>query len=423
MNLNQKYLNIISIILFIELYSTFFSVYLGIGFIGLLDDLLMITLLIMTINKNIKSRYIQNNLLNRPILIFILLCTFSAIINVVKFDVFLMQLRSYILPAILYFVIVRLNLKKKIVIRFIRLQIFISLPIFISVLVEFIQKNTIIIKQNRFGDDLTFESGFRTFSLMGNPIDYSNFTIIILCIVIAAIIEKFRLINISKITLILFSVILLLTLFMSNSRGAVIAFTFSIFATTFFLNIIPKKKVLVYAFLSFIILINFGDIFMSRLTLLSADTIFNDEYRGLFFKKSFEIVSNNLFFGVGPGMFGGWVSINYSQSYIYEMYNFSTKGISSIDMFFPHLLGELGLFGFVSYLLIYLKPFKYFYKKYKLINVIHIKYFSLINIFLIPIFLIIGWVSIALETQFILSLYFIIVAISENLIKSFKQNN
>ena len=58
-----------------------------------------------------------------------------------------------------------------------------------------------------------------------------------------------------------------------------------------------------------------------------------------------EIFSDHILIGTGPGTYGGWVSINYSLSPIYKEYGIILLGLSSIDMFWPHFLVEVGLLG------------------------------------------------------------------------------
>lgn len=88
-------------------------------------------------------------------------------------------------------------------------------------------------------------------------------------------------------------------------------------------------------------------------------------YREYAKNKAIEIWKDHCFFGVGPGMFGGFISIK-MDSYIYEEYNF-TEGAktllykwSGIDQYWPQLLAETGILGaltiaafFISLLIIF----------------------------------------------------------------------
>ena len=72
-------------------------------------------------------------------------------------------------------------------------------------------------------------------------------------------------------------------------------------------------------------------------------------------QKAMQIWSDHPLFGVGPGIFGGVVSIKF-KSYLYEEYNFSsnvTQYINrwgAIDQFWPKIFGELGIAGTLMYL-------------------------------------------------------------------------
>ena len=70
--------------------------------------------------------------------------------------------------------------------------------------------------------------------------------------------------------------------------------------------------------------------------------------------KAIEIWKDNPFWGVGPGMFGGPISVKY-QSPFYEEYNFSATKKNTlgrwhdIDQFWPQVLAETGTVGTVVF--------------------------------------------------------------------------
>lgn len=78
-------------------------------------------------------------------------------------------------------------------------------------------------------------------------------------------------------------------------------------------------------------------------------------------KKSFEIVKHNPIFGVGPGMYGGHVSIKYNSP-VYEDYGFSPlyinyiKKMGTIEQFYGHVSVELGIPGLIFVLLLIFCP-------------------------------------------------------------------
>ena len=74
-------------------------------------------------------------------------------------------------------------------------------------------------------------------------------------------------------------------------------------------------------------------------------------------KKSFEIAKQNPIFGVGPGMYGGHISLKY-KSPVYKKYGFSPyylnylKKIGTIEQFYGHALAELGIPGLLFILIL-----------------------------------------------------------------------
>ena len=74
-------------------------------------------------------------------------------------------------------------------------------------------------------------------------------------------------------------------------------------------------------------------------------------YRGYVLAKSIEIWEDHPVMGVGPGMYGGVVSVVFNSP-VYEEYDFSQKwydyglkGFHSLDQFWPQCLAETGLIG------------------------------------------------------------------------------
>jgi len=89
-------------------------------------------------------------------------------------------------------------------------------------------------------------------------------------------------------------------------------------------------------------------------------TIFDDDFRGNTRKKAFEIWKDHLLFGVGPGMYGGVISIKYN-SYVFEKYNAHPtpfmKQINGIDQFYPQLLAEMGIIGAAAFVFLIIALF------------------------------------------------------------------
>lgn len=70
--------------------------------------------------------------------------------------------------------------------------------------------------------------------------------------------------------------------------------------------------------------------------------------------KAIEIWKDHAFWGVGPGMFGGMVSVKY-WSPVYDEYSFSRavkpilKQYKNLDQFWPQVLAEMGIIGTVAF--------------------------------------------------------------------------
>jgi hypothetical protein len=81
---------------------------------------------------------------------------------------------------------------------------------------------------------------------------------------------------------------------------------------------------------------------------MSPDIVNEISYRRYSINKALEVWKDHPYFGVGPGMFGGTISVQYN-SYLYEEYGFNAltylKQIKGIDQFWPQLLTETGIVG------------------------------------------------------------------------------
>jgi|GEM_PF-4582268 len=67
--------------------------------------------------------------------------------------------------------------------------------------------------------------------------------------------------------------------------------------------------------------------------------------------QTLPVVSDHLFFGVGPGLFGNWVATSF-DSKVHARYGVDTFGTSSLDVFALSLAAEHGLFGIAALLAI-----------------------------------------------------------------------
>lgn len=99
-----------------------------------------------------------------------------------------------------------------------------------------------------------------------------------------------------------------------------------------------------------------------------SETIPTATFRGYALHKSIEIWRDHYFFGTGPGMYGGVVSVKYNSP-VYEKYNFDSeqynywvKKIRSLDQFWSQILAETGIIGTVIFLWLLLYLFKIPYR-------------------------------------------------------------
>ncbi len=66
--------------------------------------------------------------------------------------------------------------------------------------------------------------------------------------------------------------------------------------------------------------------------------------------KSIQVIHDHWLLGVGPGRFGGTVA-NITKSPIYQQYGFAQPhAVTSINLFWLHIFGETGIFGFLAFL-------------------------------------------------------------------------
>jgi O-antigen ligase len=403
-------------ILFIEIYSRALIQLLGLNFILYLDDVLVLVLLLIVILSFFSGKKFQQGLLSIPLILFSIVFIFSAVWNQVSIDIALLQFRSYLLMIGLYFFIIWGSSNKREIMKVFKWMILLSIPIVISVFYEFFTESIILFSTTRYGHEITSGGLFRAYSLVGNPIDFANYSIFILAIIIASLYEKFYLIG-SRLTTAIFLLVVFTALVLSSTRGPVLALMIAMFFYFLFISKVNKFKALLMLILVLGALVFLGDFLLQRFAFLFSDSFAGSSYRVLYLLKTFEIFRDNPFLGVCPGMYGGWVSINYQLSPVYDQYNFSTDGISSIDMFFPHLIGELGLLGFVAYILFLVVPFVFFIKSYKTSIKVDQKFISLLMLLIIIMISVVGWLSISMETQLIQALYMVLLALSERYVK------
>ena len=412
----------IVLLIFLEVYGWPLSLLFNSRLVVLIDDVIAILCMLVILLSIIHTGKIKKTSLNLPIAFFILVFVTSMTINSVPIDVAIIQLRSYLLMFMIYYIILWGKLSDDEITSIFKIVFIMFIPVLISAIYEYATGTLILVSFDRWGNEFQPGEGFRIHSTIGNSIDYGNYCILMIAILIPklALNSSFGFSKRASAYLVL---ILLVTLVMAGSRGPLIAVTLSVLITLYLFKKLTVGRLAIFFSSAILVILIFGGTLVER-TLSPFDDPFNgdlvestQDYRLLFLLKTFEVVKDNPFFGTGPGTFGGWVSVNYKLSEVYARYDFSTDGISSIDMFFPHLLGELGFIGVVAYLGLLLRPINYFKKSFFLSNDSKQQYLSFVSVLMCFMLLIIGLFSIALENQMITALFAVVIGLSEKYVR------
>ena len=300
-------------------------------FVRYIDDIVMIVLAFLFIIHLYSFKVKKNWFWVMLICAALVLCSF--IVNRVPVDVFAVQSRSYILPILAYLGLRRINndVTANYIIQLIKI---IYIIIGFSVVVEMYTGVPFTSAINRYGEQVDIQNHGRHFSIVGNPVDFGCFIVVSMWIFL---LQDGRM----KRQLWIISGVFLILL--SGSRGPMLALMFAGSIMMIYLRL--YTKVYVYA-LSIIVapaIVSLASVVLERFSTITYQSLLEDTHRFAWLLKSFQIIYENWLLGVGFGRFGGWVSVNYSPSPIYGLYNVDTDGIASIDMFWPHFISEVGI--------------------------------------------------------------------------------
>jgi O-antigen ligase len=145
----------------------------------------------------------------------------------------------------------------------------------------------------------------------------------------------------------------------SVSRTAII----TAFMTPLFLSLRFRKLFFVALPILLLGIISFMYIQTIDAETHAEEMLTHGEYRKFALGKSFEIFSDNPVAGVGPGMYGGHISIKYNSP-IYAQYNFTGRfyeylfeRVGSIEQQWSQILAELGLAGAVLFVILMVAPY------------------------------------------------------------------
>jgi hypothetical protein len=121
---------------------------------------------------------------------------------------------------------------------------------------------------------------------------------------------------------------------------------------------------------------------------------------------SFNIAKDNFPFGSGMGTFGSLASIVNGYSEVYYEYNVSNIGSNSaqdvanghhtlLDTYWPHIIAELGFFGFIIFVYLWIYPTR---KAFKILNSSKTHYISGLCFYIVLTGLTITWEGFSLYT-------------------------
>ena len=331
------FLIIVTITCLLEFLSNFFGPY-----IKFVDDIIILFLIIYLTPRNLNNFDNHSVSLTRLVIFFFVISLFSGLINFEIFNLkpYLIQLKNYFFTfAVFLFAIFLYNESYfKLIIK---IYLLVSLILALVGILEYSFKYHFFITYTPFGDLMAINP-FRSYSLIGNPVDFAFYLIVPFLISLFSkryLLSIFFLLAIST-TLSLgnFSIILVLSII------------------SFFLKILEKKIFIIILIILTVFTFN-NDFVKNRISgkleVAKFSPLDEEASRFNFYIQSSDVIKDNFLFGVGAGNFGGWVSDKNNP--VYQKYNFKFYSLKSIDIFYPHLFGELGIFGLMIFLTIYLK--------------------------------------------------------------------
>jgi hypothetical protein len=339
--MNSKEFSKLQTLLFLTIITssilTFITSVSGIN-IKYFDDasILILFIFIFFINKKIELKLIK-----WPI-IFVLISLISLIVNFTLSNItsYLIQIKNYLLPCLI-FVIASVIYNEAIYKKYLRYYLYFSITLAIIGILEFIINKHFYEVYGVFGN-LSSVNPFRSYSLVGSPVDFGFFLILPIIYSFLFYTKKYL------------SLFFLITMLLTKALGPLSLILINLFAALRFKLLSLKNFLLILIVGLLIVLNNAGltDRVLKKQNAILDYKLINESSRYDFYIQSADVISDNIFLGVGVGNFGGWASKKDNQ--VYEKYNFNFYQLNSIDLFYPHLMGEVGIFGFISFLMIYL---------------------------------------------------------------------
>ena len=343
----------------------------------LLDKVLLFSLFIIFISARIFASFLGRNhqgntktsgfttilrselVLFLSILIFSLWCLISAYINKNDFSLTFFGIFSYIVYFLTFFVFSSIPYKREMIKGYYRIllnfALFLSLVSVFQVILARIYPISVNWWPNiQTGDDVWRIGLYRAPSLLGHPNAVGIFALFFWTI-------EFARVKFDKQKTSFFKLIILgLAILFSLSRTAI--------AAAFIVPFIVSLRVRRVGFVLIPAVVLAAGLFFPYLNLRkeelkkAGEVLVYDEYRRFALDKSLEIWQGNPIFGVGPGMYGGHISLRF-DSPVYAQYSFTgpyydylSNRVGSIEQQWVQALAEIGSIGFFLLVTLILTP-------------------------------------------------------------------
>ena len=285
-----------------------------------------------------------------PLLGFVVFAILSALINSVPYDVFLASLRSYLQYMLIFLFLLSSNITRDDIDKI--LSVILTSAIFFS-LVGFIGL-------------VTGRSGYvgRAEGVMSNPNALAGFLVFAIPLLWFHYTEK-QFLPWIKGFFFKFIGILTFLVFVSTGSRSMIAGLGGGLLLVVFIRLGAFKRKLKFAVL--ILCLSIAGYFLTegylfyRFSEATSSSYYNPEtnLRAYYTSGGWRLFQENPLIGVGPGRYGGSVATIF-PSPVYYQYGIMPPsefgGITQGDVFYPHLLAEIGVFGLVFFLWLIMKP-------------------------------------------------------------------
>lgn len=336
--------------------------FLRIGLIQYFDEAFIILFFVFTIFRKIikKERFITSPI-DKPLIFLIILGGISSLVQgSTSIFVATVGLLLLIKGLLLFYIFANIDYDEKKLRSFLRVFLFVALFISVTGILGFIDPNGIgkILNVNPEYERLGF---IPAQSFLGHPGGFATIIAIFSCFVMAHYLVT------SRAKSLFLSLFLLVCLLLSLRRTSVFGLLLAIFLAVFFIKkrtIKPRtKKVFLIVFIIFLL---FSSLLLVNLLklFLKEYSDFNETARGMLTIAGVRIALDKFPLGSGFGTFGGWMSRMF-YSPLYFQYRLSSReGLSPtnpsflLDTFWTHILAEVGIIGFIFYVLIIISLFK-----------------------------------------------------------------